>query len=56
MLLNASNVVVGVSDTVVRYRELTRNLADLPCVGKWSNPDYEAIIKLDPQLVITYVR
>jgi len=56
MLLNASNVVVGVPDTVVQDREFYRNLADLPCVGKFSNPNYEAIIKLEPQLVIAYVQ
>ena len=56
MLLNATDVVVGVGDVVVQYPELYGNLSKRTCVGKWSSPDYEAIITLNPEIVLSYVK
>ncbi|MDH5806643.1 MAG: ABC transporter substrate-binding protein [Candidatus Methanomethylicaceae archaeon] len=55
-LLNASNAIVGVSDVVAKYPTLFKELSNLTNVGKWQSPDYETIVKLKPEVVISYTR
>lgn len=53
-LLNASHTIVGVSDAVSNYPTLFRELSNLTNVGKWQSPNYETIVKLKPEIVISY--
>jgi iron complex transport system substrate-binding protein len=56
ILLNATDVVVGVGDVVAQRPELYGELSNRTNVGKWSSPDYEKIIELKPELVLSYVK
>lgn len=55
-LLNASHTIIGVSDVVANYPTLFKELSNLTNVGKWNNPNYETIVKLKPEVVISYTR
>ncbi|MEM2866077.1 MAG: ABC transporter substrate-binding protein [Candidatus Hadarchaeales archaeon] len=50
--LGAENLVVGVSPTT--KRKMAPKFDNLPEVGSCSSPNYEAILELQPDLVITY--
>jgi iron complex transport system substrate-binding protein len=56
--LNAKNKIVAVSewfkdkDAMFLFPELSK----LPSVGSWSEPDYEAILNLNPDVVIPFGR
>ena len=52
-VLNAADKIVGI-DTGIATKELYPEISKLPTVGKWSNPDIEAIINLMPDFVLTY--
>ena len=53
----AEDKIVGVSDQISESIECNvylPELSELPTVGSWYNPDCEAILILDPDLVIAY--
>jgi iron complex transport system substrate-binding protein len=52
--LKVENLVVGVYSEIVRDRQFWQGLVDKPKVGGWQNPNIEAIVKLQPNIVITY--
>jgi iron complex transport system substrate-binding protein len=54
--LDTIPLVVGVGDTVKRDPTFWPELAKAPVVGKWNDPNYEAIAALKPDLVLTYGR
>jgi iron complex transport system substrate-binding protein len=55
-IVGAMDRVVGVSDTVRRDPGFWPELAHIPQVGRWNDPDYEAIARLAPDLVLAYGR
>lgn len=55
-ILKAQNLVVGVCSEVAREPEFWGALASRPKVGGWRSPNLEAIVKLEPDLVIAYHR
>ena len=56
--INAQDMVVGVGSSLVEgsNRDFFPEMIDLPTVGKWSEPDIEAIISLNPDIVIADLR
>ena len=56
--INAQDMVVGVGSSLVEgsNRDFFPEMIDLPTVGKWSEPDIEAIISLNPDVVIADLR
>jgi len=52
----AMPLVVGVSDTLLRDPEFWPELRGKPMVGRWSEPDYEAVAALHPDLLLAYGR
>lgn len=52
--LDAVPLVVGVGDTVRRDPTFWPELAKTPVVGKWNDPNYEAIAAQRPDLVLAY--
>lgn len=52
----AISQVVGVSDTLRRDPAFWPELRDLPVVGRWNDPDYEAIARLAPDVLLAYGR
>ena len=56
--IKAQDKVIGVGSSLVEgsNRDFFPEMADLPTVGKWSEPDIEAIISLDPDIVIADLR
>jgi len=56
--INAQDMVVGVGSSLVEgsNRDFFPEMVDLPTVGKWSEPDIEAIISLNPDIVIADLR
>lgn len=54
--LGAEDKIVGVSKYVADNKPLWGELADKPVVGSVFSPNYEAIVELKPDVVITYVR
>ncbi|HPY93241.1 ABC transporter substrate-binding protein [Methanothrix soehngenii] len=56
--INAQDMVVGVGSSLVEgpNRDFFPEMAGLPTVGKWSEPDIEAIISLNPDIVIADLR
>ncbi|MCX6676637.1 MAG: ABC transporter substrate-binding protein [Methanothrix sp.] len=53
-ILNASDKIVGVDTSIAALTDLYPEAGKLPTVGKWNEPDIEAIIKLEPDTVLTY--
>lgn len=53
-VLNATDQVVGVHNFIIKERGFWTELADLPNVGDWREPDYEAILALKPDVVLCY--
>lgn len=58
-ILNVKDKVVGVPDYIVKQEDwgsvpLYPELAELPSIGKHSDPDVEAIISLNPDFVMLY--
>ena len=56
VILGAKDKVVGVSKYIKDARKQFPELSKLPSVGSCFDPDIEAIVKLHPDVVITYVR
>jgi len=58
MCVNSADKVVGVGSgfSEDKNRPIFPLLSRLPTVGKWSDPDIEAIVSLDPDLVIADLR
>ena len=54
-ILGAADKVVGVSDDVYKKSYYFPELSKKPIVKRGDTPDYEAIIVLKPDIVITYV-
>ena len=52
-ILGASERIVGISDDILKYDYYYPELLEKPTVGTWSKPDYEAIVSLSPDIVIT---
>jgi len=52
-ILNAQDMMVGVSSDIIQMKYYYPELADKPAVGTWSTPDSEAIVNLRPDIVIT---
>jgi iron complex transport system substrate-binding protein len=53
-ILQAQNMVVGINDGVQEHPDFWGDLADLPVVGSWREPNYELLYSLKPDLLITY--
>lgn len=53
-ILKVQDKVIGVSDTIQKDPYL--GLQDRDFVGKWNTPNYEKIVELKPQVVISYSR
>lgn len=54
--MDAMPLVVGVSDTLLRDPDFWPELRGMPMVGRWSEPDYEAVAKCKPDLLLAYGR
>jgi iron complex transport system substrate-binding protein len=52
-ILGASERIVGISNDILKYDYYYPELLEKPTVGTWSKPDYEAIVSLSPDIVIT---
>jgi len=55
-ILKAHDRVVGVSDSIAKEAVFWSELSSRPVVGKWSEPNYELIAELHPDLVLCYGR
>jgi iron complex transport system substrate-binding protein len=53
-ILKADNMVVGVFSNIDEEAEFWGDLAKLPHIGNWREPDLETVIGLEPDLIITY--
>jgi iron complex transport system substrate-binding protein len=56
IILGGEDEIVGVGSTVLERDLLFSNLRDLPSVGSHKEPDVEAIMELEPDLVITFTQ
>jgi iron complex transport system substrate-binding protein len=56
--LNAEDKAVGVGTSMTEgaNKDFFPELSDMPTVGKWSDPDIEAILRLKPDVVIADLR
>lgn len=54
--LKADNMVVGISDVIAKEPSFWGKYAKYPVAGGWRDPDYEAIAKLRPDYVLSYVK
>lgn len=54
-IAGAGDKIVGVPTDIVDYDYYWPELIDKPQVGNWQTPDYEAIAKLQPDLVISHI-
>ncbi|HOT06962.1 MAG TPA: ABC transporter substrate-binding protein [Methanotrichaceae archaeon] len=52
--LNCNKKIVGVSTYVTDKQDFHPEMMDLPTVGSGWTPDYEAIIGLDPDIILQY--
>ncbi len=52
-ILKAQDMMAGVSSDIIEANYYYPDLAEKPAVGTWSAPDSEAIVKLQPDIVIT---
>ena len=53
-ILNAKDKVVGVDFIIAKTKIQFPELSKLPCLGAMSNPDYEAVLSLNPDLLLTF--
>ena len=53
-ILNAKDKVVGVDYCITKREIQFPELSKLPCFGAMSRPDYEAILNLNPDLLLTF--
>ena len=53
-IFGAADKIVGVSSTITKEEVYFSELSKLPSVGSQSNPDAEAILSLNPDLVIAW--
>ncbi len=53
-VLHATNKVVGVSVDTLDDATYLPDFSKMPSVGKWSEPDIETILTLEPDLAISY--
>jgi iron complex transport system substrate-binding protein len=55
-VLDAEDMIVGIDTYVKKHMgpNFLQDLADLPLIGKFSNPDYEAILSLNPDVYFSY--
>ena len=51
-VLKAENMVVGISSSFAYEKILLPVMTEQPVVGSWYTPDYEAIIAVEPDIVI----
>ena len=56
VILGAKDKIVGVSKYTKESKRQFPELSKLPSVGSCFNPDVEAIVRLNPDVVIAYVR
>jgi len=54
--LKAKDLVVGVNTGIARDPLFWPGLKNRPTVGRWSEPNYELIVELAPDIVIGYAR
>lgn len=56
--LKAEDKVIGIGTSMTEgaNKDFFPELSDLPAVGKWSDPDIEAILRLKPDVVIADLR
>jgi iron complex transport system substrate-binding protein len=54
--IGADGVIVGIAESMTENTNQFPVTSTLPSVGKWMEPDIEAILALNPDLVITYVK
>lgn len=56
--IKAEDKVIGIGSSTVEgsNKDFFQGLSSLPTVGKWSEPDIEAVIRLKPDLVIADLR
>jgi iron complex transport system substrate-binding protein len=50
--LKAKDKIVGISDKISQERDYFSELKDLPSVGNYDEPDYEAALSMNPDLII----
>ncbi|MDD2836191.1 MAG: ABC transporter substrate-binding protein [Methanothrix sp.] len=54
-ILDSGDRVVGVPSSILdKYRELFPEMADKPNVGGFTDPNYEKILEVNPQILINY--
>lgn len=53
LAINAGSLIVGKDDSNSKIR-MFKSLEKVPGVGRWSNPNIEAIVALHPDVVVTY--
>ncbi|MCI5148795.1 MAG: hypothetical protein D3916_05295, partial [Candidatus Electrothrix sp. MAN1_4] len=55
-ILDAENMVAGIDVAVKKYmgRRFLQDLYSLPVIGGYSNPDYEKILSLSPDVYLSY--
>ena len=54
--IKAEDLVVGINTGITKDPLFWPRLKDRSVVGKWSEPNYEMIASLDPDMVISYAR
>lgn len=54
--LKAADMVVGISDVIAKEPSFWGKYSKFPMAGGWRDPDYEAIAKLKPDYVLSYVK
>ena len=54
-VIEASDKIVGVPTGIEKYDYYWPELLDRPRVGNWRSPDYEAIVSLSPDIVISHI-
>jgi len=52
--LNAKDKIVGVDEFTKYYKRFFPEISELPSVGTIENPDIEAILSLEPDIVLTF--
>ena len=53
-VLGAVDKVVGVTVRIAEATAFFPEMSNLPAIGKWNDPDIEAILALDPDIVLAY--
>jgi len=55
-VLDAEDMIVGIDTSVKKWMgpNFLQDLAELPLIGHYSTPDYEAILSLNPDLYFSY--